>query len=360
MDARVSFSLDALGPAPAEPRDELLRQATVASELGSEFVASVLSAAYLQLERAPRLAALIDRWPHDPRASAMALRLNAGIHALARQGRIASLNDLFAGRSDDFLVAVADAFRWGEATLLAWMDHPTQTNEVARSGAFMAALMLLAQEQGMPFELNEIGASAGLNLMLDRYDHRLGGCRAGTPGSPVVIAPEWRGAAPLVAPVTIAAARGVDLRPLRLDDPLARERLQSYVWADDTMRALRLGHAITLAESDPPQVDRDHAAAWLERRLAAPQPAGTCRVVLHSMVLQYLPADERAAVEATIAAAGGRAGRDAPLALIGFEWDRARTEVRLELTCWNGRSAMPLPRLLARCHAYGAWIDWQG
>jgi len=248
----------------------------------------------------------------------------------------------------------------GEETLLAWMRYPTQTNEVARSGAFMAALMLLGHELGMPFELNEIGASAGLNLMLDRYDHRLGGCRAGKAGSPVVIAPEWRGKAPVAAPVAIAAARGVDLRPVRLTDPLARERLQSYVWADDFARAERLRQAIALARADRPRVDRAHAAGWLAGRLAAPQAAGTCRVVLHSMVLQYLPASERASVERTLAMAGARTDARRPLVVIGFEWNAGRTEVHLAMRCWRGRHADPQPRLLAICHAYGAWIDWRG
>lgn len=344
-------------------RGELLRQAGIARALGSAFVGEVLAAAWRQLDRAPRLAALIGAWPGDPAASAMAMRLNAGLHALARRSAVPELTKLYTEHGGDldplrFDAAVGMALAMGEKTVLEWMDHPTQTNEVARSAAFMAALMTLSAEADMPFELLEIGASAGLNLMLHRYAHDLGGVAAGTAESPVRIAPEWRGSLPTPAPVGIAAASGVDLRPLRLDDPFTRERLLSYVWADDPARAERLCHAIALGRASPPHLERDSAAPWLARKLAEPQPAGTCRVVQHSMVLQYLPDRERRAALTAILHAGAQATPARPLAWIGLEWNADRSEVQLRLTRWAGGEGES--RILAVCHAYGSWIDWRG
>ena len=344
-----------------DARDELLRQSGIARGLGSEFVGEVLAAAWRQLDRAPRLAGLIGNWPGDPAAAAMAMRLNAGLHALARRKVIPDLCALYAGRHSDFDRAIGAALEAGEATILEWMDHPTQTNEVARSAAFMAALMTLAHQADMPFELLEIGASAGLNLMLDRYAHDLGGVSAGTARSPVRIAPEWRGPAPVRAPVRIASVGGVDLRPLRLEDPFTRERLLSYVWADDPARAERLCHAIALNRACPPPVERESAAPWIARKLAEPQPAGTCRVVQHSMVLQYLPERERRAVLTAIMHAGALATPERPLAWIGLEWNSTRSEVQLRLTRWPGEgNEGGTSRVLAICHAYGSWIDWRG
>lgn len=351
-----------------DARGELLRQSGIARSLGSAFVSDVLAAAWRQLHRAPCLAAMVANWPGDPAAAAMAMRLNAGLHALARRNTIPDLSALYAGRHGDFDRAVGTALAAGEVTILEWMDHPTQTNEVARSAAFMAALMTLGAQAQMPFELLEIGASAGLNLMLDRYAHDLGGVQAGAAGSPVRTKPEWRGAPPVSAPVRIDSVRGVDLRPLRLEDPITRERLLSYIWADHTARAERLCHAIALNRACPPPVERGSAAPWLARELAAPQREGTCRVVLHSMVLQYLPEDERRAALTAIMQAGARATPARPFAWIGFEWNSARSEVQLRLTRWPGggeeqggdEQGGGTSRVLALCHAYGSWIDWRG
>ena len=352
-----------------DARGELLRQSGIVRALGSTFVSDVLAAAWRQLHHAPRLAAMIANWPGDPAAAAMAMRLNAGLHALVRRDTVPDLSALYAGRHTEFDRAIAAALAAGEDTILEWMDHPTQTNEVARSAAFMAALMTLAGHGGdradMPFEILEIGASAGLNLMLDRYAHDLGGIRAGTAGSPVRIKPEWRGA-PLTseqtsARVRIEAVRGVDLRPMRLEDPLTRERLLSYVWADHPARAERLCHAIALSRACPPPVERGSAGPWLARELAEPQREGLCRVVLHSMVLQYLPEDERRAALTAIMRAGARATAQRPFAWIGFEWNSTRSEVQLRLTRWPGENGEAgTSRVLAVCHAYGNWIDWRG
>lgn len=341
-----------------DPRAYLLKQSHVAATLGSPFVGEILAAAYRQLWRAPRLDATIADWPLDPAASAMALRLNAGLHALARRRTFADLTALYAGDHTEFDRAVGEALELGESTLLVWMSHPTQTNEVRRSSAFMAALSLLANRHGMPFELLEVGASAGLNLLLDHYAHDLGGVDFGDMNSPLCLQPDWQGAPPPTAHVAIASARGADLRPLRLDDSHTRERLMSYVWPGDELRSECLAQAMLLARDDAPLVDRESAGTWLAQRLREPQAAGTMRVVQHSMVLQYLPEDELLALKASILEAGHCATRDRPLARIGLEWNRDRTQVLLCLTSWAGRADDGERQILAACHPYGAWLKW--
>lgn len=72
------------------------------------------------------------------------------------------------------------------------------------------------------------------------------------------------------------------------------------------------------------------------------------------MVLQYLSAQDRARIEATLNEAGASATATRPFASIGFEWDLARERVELRLRSWpDGRD-----RVLAHCHPYGAWIHW--
>lgn len=333
----------------------LARQAMVLRSLDQPFVAALLEAGERQLHRAPQTAALIRNWPGDAAAAGLAMRFNGALHALARAEEEGELATLLRHDHDDFDGAVGTTMAERDGFIAAWMRDPPQTNEVARAGAIVAALMVAARMVDMPFTLLELGSSAGLNLNLAHYRYDLGGQRAGATGSPVFVAPAWRGAAAPSGDVRIAAARGVDLRPLDVSDPAARERLSSFAWTDDPVRAALLTQAIALAQKNRPAIDRDDLTHWLPRQLAEPQPAGLCRVVFHSMVLQYLDAQQRAKIVEHIHSAGARADPSRPLAWISFEWTDCRREVQLMLTCWPDG----VRRHLATCHPYSEWIDWR-
>lgn len=331
-------------------------QSRVLRGLGSPFVADVLAAAARALPHAPRTAAMLADWPGDPAAAAVAMRLNAALHALARRDTPERLGALYRGEHRDVDAAVRAALATHDAFVAEWMRDAPQTNEVGRTAAILAALMEVRARFPLPVELIELGSSAGLNLNLARYAHDLGGVSAGDAGSSVRIAPEWRGAPAPDRAVDIVAARGVDLHPLDPNDPATCERLMAYVFADQPARSARLAHALEMARARPPRVERADAATWLPDYLAAPAPDGRVRAIVHSMMLQYVPAPDRARIEAAIAAAGARADAARPLVRIALEWNAGRTAVELRLTCWPGGDT----RVLATCHPYGAWIDWRG
>lgn len=338
------------------PPGILGQQAAAALAMGSPFVAAVLAAGERQLHRAPHTAALIAGWPGDAAADALAMRFNAALHALARAGSDARLSALYAAMDGAFDTVIGDAIARFDAWIAAWMAVAPQTNEVGRTAAIMAALMVVQAERPMPVALYELGASAGLNLNLARYRFDLGGTATGPAAAPVLVAPAWRGVPPPAARVTVAAAQGVDLHPLDIDNAAACDRLMAYVWADDPDRAARLSRALALARVHRPAVTRGDMVGWLPQALAAPQPDGQCRVVMHSMALQYLDAASRDAVERTLAGFGAQATERRPLARIAFEWDEDRTAVQLCLTTWPDGAT----RRLATCHAYGKWIAWEG
>ncbi|MEG8038415.1 DUF2332 family protein [Sphingomonas sp. LR60] len=341
---------------PEDRSGELLRQSAVMRAIGSPFVADVLAAAARQLTHAPLTCAMLADWPGDPAAAAVAMRLNAALHALARRNTPPVLGALYRGAHDDFDGAVRAALRAHDAFIARWLRDMPQTNEVGRAAAILGALMEVVGRVALPVELIELGASAGLNLNLARYRYDLGGVSAGAAESAVRIAPEWRGAAAPDRTVDVVAAEGVDLDPLDPHDPATCERLMAYVFADQPARAARLAAALVVARQHPPRIAHANATTWLAERLATPQPAGRWRVVFHSMMAQYVDAAARASLDRCIAAAGARADAERPLARIAFEWDRTRSEVELRLSCWPGGDT----RVLATCHPYGAWIDWIG
>ncbi len=342
--------------AMAMARADLFRQAQAAGSLGSPFVRDVLVAASRQLYRAPLLASKLAGWPGDRAAAALALRVNGALHALARSGAVPTLSAVYAARDGDIARAVADAFEAADATLAQGVASPTQTNEVARSAALYAGLMLAVAQFGHPVELLELGSSSGLNLNMARYSYCLGGTAAGDPASSLQIAPRWLGAAPRRHLLRFASANGVDIAPLDVADPRDCDRLMSYVWADRDDRMAQLQQAIRIARAFPPRIDRGDAADWLEAQLERPQAGGVTRAVVHSMLRQYLDAATKARIARVLARTGARADPMHPLVHLSYEWDEGHRVVELVLTTWPEGQA----RLIARTDPYGDTVAWLG
>lgn len=289
----------------------------------------------------------------DPFADALPLRLTGGLHCLVRRGEAPALADAYPPRplpgEERLWTAVRSAL--GHPDLAHWLDSAPQTNEVGRSAVLMAGLLAVADRFPRPVELLELGASAGLNLILDRYGYDLGGLLAGDPDSPLQLKPEWIGDRPPAARVEVAGRRGVDLNPL--DPRRDGERLLAYVWPDQRRRLAQLEAALAVAAPDPPPVDRGDAADWIEARLAEPAAPGTTRVVLHSIAFQYFPGETKRRIAAAMATAGGAATGDSPLAWLRYEHDEADERITLRLRTWPGQES-----LLAYCHAHGSVVHW--
>lgn len=341
--------------AEAEIRAAFAEQADWCRRLHGPFTARVCDALAVVLDRSSATGRRVLDWPGVPFADALKLRLTGGLNALVRSGDLPGLAALYppSPPGDDATLAAALAEALSDDRLLAWLDSAPQTNEVGRSGVLMPGLMAIAAATRLPLALFELGASAGLNLRLDDYAYDLGGVAVGSAAAPVHLKPVWTGAPPPLADVRIVARRGIDLNPVDVRDPAARDRLLAYVWPDQAARVDRLHAALTAAAADPAPVDRGDAAAWVEAHVGVQE--GRCGVVFHSIAFQYFSLDTKARIAAHMAHAGARATAAAPLAWLHYESeDGGGKGITLRLTLWPGGE----DRLLAHAHPHGASLKW--
>jgi hypothetical protein len=239
----------------------------------------------------------------------------------------------------------------------------TQTNEVGRCGLLVPALGLLAAEVG-PLALVDVGSSAGLNLLLDRYEYEyVPGGHVGAP-SAVHLEVGTRGAVPVPAELPPIAVRiGLDRHPVDLADADAVRWLRACVWPDQRDRLARLDAALAVAAGQPAEVLRGDAVADLAGALAAVSGAGH-PVVVNTWVLSYLTGAERRAYHAEL----HRIGTMRDLSWV-FAESPAQTPglphpveladqhvTALGMVRWRGGRATS--EHLGIAHPHGYWLHW--
>jgi hypothetical protein len=170
----------------------------------------------------------------------------------------------------------------------------TQTNEVGRCAVLLPALPI------GPLALVEVGASAGLCLLIDRFFYDYGSVRIGDASS-VRLQCALTGSVPLpVALPDVVWRRGLDIEPVDLRDEAAVRWLLACVWADHRDRRERLEAAIRLGRGDAPLVTRGDLVDDLSSLLALAPRAATL-VVFHSAVLPYVRQERRDAFAEVLA-----------------------------------------------------------
>jgi hypothetical protein len=253
---------------------------------------------------------LFDGVPVPP-GSVPQLRLLGALHYLVLSGQASELAAFYPSvggdrpREDVWPVARETAVEHFD--LLRRRVHRTvQTNEPGRSAVLFAALLWLTARHRRPIRLLEIGASAGLNLLADRYLYRVGEHRLGDPASPLVFVEPWSPPPPVdlaaaAAALHIVARAGCDLAPLDPSRPEDQLTLLSYIWPDELDRIERLRAALAVAARDPVPIARAAASQWLPEAIAAGREDELV-VVWHSVMRQYVEPGEWAAIEEVLSA----------------------------------------------------------
>jgi len=171
----------------------------------------------------------------------------------------------------------------------------TQTNEVGR-----CAVLLPALPSG-PLALVEVGASAGLCLLLDQFYYDFGSTQIGLASSRVHLRCALAGPTPLPSAVPKIVWRwGLDVRPVDVRDDDAVRWLLACVWRDHHERRQRLEAAIDLARAQPPPVKAGDLVDDLPALLAE-APENARLVVVHSAVLTYVTPERRVAFAGVLA-----------------------------------------------------------
>ncbi len=331
------------------------QQSGFCAALGAPFTALLCRVLADSIPAASQLGRRLDAWPADPNADALVLRIAGGLHATVLAGDAPALAELYPPAplpdSDRLAAAVGPVLH--DPAFARWLESAPQTNEVGRSGPLAAGMLAVLAATDLPLALFELGASAGLNLLPDRYCLKLGGTTAGSADSPLTIQPQWEGQDPPDVALRIANRAGVDLNPLAVTDPTAAVAMLAYVWPDQPERLARMRHAIALAKIDPPLILAGDAAAFVEANVW-PQ-RGVTTTVFHSIALQYFSKDAQGRIAAHMARAGAAASPAAPLAWLRYEMadpsNPGAPELRLRL--WPGDD-----RLLAVGHPHGSSLKW--
>jgi len=180
------------------------------------------------------------------------------------------------------LLANADAVR------ALMQSRSTQTNEPARCAVLLPVLARLPQ----PLALIEVGASAGLCLLPDRYGYDYGRATL-RPQADGAAYPVFHCAVSDAAPLPTSLPRivwraGLDLNPLDAADPEEAAWLQTLVWPEQAERLRNLQAALRIAASVKLHLVRGDLLGEALPALCRAAPKDATLVIFHTAVLAYV------------------------------------------------------------------------
>lgn len=300
--------------------------------------------------RSPLYAELLRAWADDPVAAELVgpdpewdapLRLLGGLHYLVLGGE--------AGW-DDPLAEHSEFLRRFVAT------QGVQTNEVQRSWVLLPLLLRVAQRaRAETIDLVELGPSAGLNLVWDRYRYRYEAGRWGPEDGPLELTGEERRPIPaelLAITPRVRGRIGIDRSPIDVTSEEGARLLRSFVWAGQEERLSRLSQAIEAVRADPPELVRGDFVEELPHVLAQ-QPDDGLTVVFQTAVLGYVGEEGRTKVREAL----HEFGRERPLAFVSTGKPRAPEEScwGLRLVYWPGGER----EFAGHADFHGTWLQWE-
>lgn len=230
-----------------------------------------------------------------------------------------------------------------------------QTNLVRRSATLLPVFEYLSRRSDRtPLGLVDVGTSAGLNLLWDKYGYEFTGHGTyGSADSPVQIPCGVLGTSDIPLPdemPPVGSRLGIDLDPLDVREEDDARWLRALVWPELEERRSLTEAAISVARDHPPQlIQGDALDVLLSTCERVPPDEQLCIVNTHT--LYQLSPDEQAEFERLIE----RIGETRELFWIWDEPTESDSVVGLT-TFANGTSST---QILAMHDLHGRWIEWQ-
>jgi len=228
------------------------------------------------------------------------------------------------------------------------LTRRTQTNEPARCATMLLALCQLPG----PLALIEVGASAGLTLLVDRYSYDYDGVRiTGKDPEAPTISCHLEGKAPLPSSMPdVIWRQGIDLNPLEPTNDDDIRWLECLIWPGEEGRLERLHGAVGSAKRHPVTIRRGDLADELAG-VVAEAPKDATVVVFHTAVLSYVDPHKRARFRDIIGGLGVTwLSNEAPGIL---DWLAASTKNDAYLLVRDGC------KILAETDPHGTWVRWR-
>jgi hypothetical protein len=231
-----------------------------------------------------------------------------------------------------------------------------QTNEVQRCACLLPVFGLLyAEALKRPLALVEVGTSAGLHLLWDKYGYSYGpGLQYGDPNSPVQLSCELRGKfqPPMPDPFPRVAYRvGIDLDPIDVRDHDQVLWLRALIWPEHRERAELLERAAGIASQNPPRLLKGDVFDLLPNAVES-APRGTAVCIYHSYTLVQLPKEARDRLTSLV----GQLSLDRPIYRVSQEWLGGEI-AQLTLMRYAGNTYEE--QHLADCHPHCQWLEWK-
>lgn len=271
------------------------------------------------------------------------LRVLGGVHYLALRDGIDPWGDVPA--------FIADHRDWLTRFVA---EQCVQTNEVQRCWALLPAFLSVADR---PLELLELGPSAGLNLLWDRYRYRYAEGGWGDDDAPLEFGGEEHGhAVPrelLSRGADVRRRRGVDLDPVDVTTEHGQRLLECFVWADQPERLERLRRAIDVLRREPPELVRGDYVELLPRLLAE-RSLDALTVVFQTASTGYLSGERYSVLQGVLAEQAAE---------VPFAWISTRRRHEQETERKDGYELEAgirpePPRLVAHMGFHGQWLEW--
>ncbi|MFI6779848.1 DUF2332 domain-containing protein [Micromonospora sp. NPDC050276] len=208
----------------------------------------------------------------------------------------------------------------------AALDRPVQQHQPGRAATLLNGLSMLAAPK---VQLLELGACAGLNLLVDRYWWFGDGWQWGDENSPVRLA--TRGRRP--GQFEIVDRAGCDLAPRDAGNAEDAMVLRSCLPIERDINRMELDDALALAATDPGlTVDKADAVEWLAQQMRErPRSRHVYTVVWHSLFWGFLSPQQQHDIERIM----DSAARNRRLAHISYEPVWAWSASRLRLTVYS-------------------------